>query len=192
VVIGMVPRISIQTQRGLIGVESELGRYEIERHPPDVRVKTTPPVMTARNRPGELRIDQTLTRNALDGGRPEAFWQRLYAQYREIALRNLEKMVVEGNRIGDLTAGGNPIAEIAWNDFVEGPPDLQVYGEARPDNTKIEYIPNDPDVQVEPGGVKIEVQIHRPDIRYHRGYVQVYMVQYPSVTITPPQIELLV
>ncbi|CAG5088515.1 Putative uncharacterized protein yviE [Thermobacillus xylanilyticus] len=182
----MVPQISIHTQRGLIGVDSEPGRFEIRQRQPEVQVETKRPVIAARNRPGELIIDQTLTHNALNGGKLEAFWLRIYAQYQEVARRNLEKIVMDGNRIGDLRIKQNPIPDIALDEFIEGPPDLQVYGEARPDNTKFEYIPNDPDIQVDPGGVEIDVQLHRPEIRYHRGYVKVYMVQYPAVTITPP------
>lgn len=189
----MVPQIYVETQRGMISAESRRGWFEIERRQPDVQIETKRPVITARNRPGELIIDQTLTHNAVNGGKLEAFWLRIYAQYREVALKNLEKIVKEGNLIGDLRIKHNPIPDIALDDFIEGPPDLQVYGEARPDNTKFDYIPNDPDIQVDPGGVEMDVQLHRPDIRYHRGYVRIYMVQYPEVRITPPPaIELMV
>lgn len=182
----MVPQIYVETRRGMIGVESEPGRFEIRQRQPELHVETTRPVVTARNRPGTLIIDQTLTHNALNGGKPEVFWMRIYAQYKEVARKHIEKMVREGNMIGDLRIRKNPIPDFALDDFIEGPPDLQVYGEARPDNTKFDYIPNDPDIQVDPGGVEIDVRLHRPDIRYHRGHVKVYMVQYPQVTIIPP------
>jgi len=184
----MVPQIYVETQRGLISAESRRGRFEIRQRQPEVQVETKRPVITARNRPGELIIDQTLTHNALNGGKLEAFWLRIYAQYKEVARRNLEKIVMHGNLMGDLRIRHNPIPHIALDEFVEGPPDLQLFGEARPDNTKIEYIPNDPDIQVDPGGVGIDAQIHRPDIRYHRGYVRIYMTQYPKVTIIPPPV----
>jgi hypothetical protein len=182
----MVPQIYIETQRAQISVETVRGRHEIERRQPDIKIETKRPVVTARNRPGDLVIDNTLTHNALTGGKMEHFWLNLYAQYKAVALKNLEKIVKDGNLMGDLRIRHNPIPDIALDEFIEGAPDLQVYGEARPDNTKIEYIPNDPDIQVDPGGVEIDVQLHRPDIRYHRGYVRVYMAQYPKVTIIPP------
>jgi hypothetical protein len=188
----MMPQIYVETQRGMISAESRQGRFEVERRQPDVRVETKRAVITARNRPSELKIDNTLTHNALTGGKMEHFWLNLYAQYKAVALKNLEKIVKDGNLLGDLRIRHNPIPDIALDDFIEGPPDLQVYGEARPDNTKIEYTPNDPDIQVDPGGVEIDAQIHRPDIRYHRGYVRIYMMQYPKVTIIPPSaIELM-
>jgi len=182
----MVPQIYVETQRGLISAESRRGRFEVEQRQPDVRIETKRPVVTARNRPGELIIDNTLTHNALTGGKPEHFWLNIYSQYRAVALKNLEKIVKDGNLMGDLRIRRNPIPDIALDEFIEGAPDLQVFGEARPDNTKFDYIPNDPDLQVDPGGVEMDVQLHRPDIRYHHGYVRIYMVQYPKVTIIPP------
>lgn len=188
----MVPMISIHSQRGIIGIESEPGRFEIKTRKPDVRVDTTPTQITANNRPGELRIDHTLTSNALDGGKPEAYWLRIYSQYKAIAQQNIEKIVMEGNRMGDLRVKGNPIADMAWDAFMEGPPDLQVYGPASPMNLKFEYIPNDVNIQVDVGKTEIDVQVHRPDIHYERGYVRTFMQQWPSVTITPPsQLDLM-
>ena len=182
----MVPRIYVETQRGMISAESRRGHFEIEQRKPELRIETKQPVIKANNWPGELIIDNTLTHNALTGGKPEHFWLNLYDQYRAVALKNLEKIVMEGNRMGDLRIRHNPIPEMALDEYIEGAPDLEVFGEARPDNTKIEYIPNDPDIEIEPGGVEVDVQLHRPDIRYHRGYVRIYMVQYPKVTIIPP------
>jgi len=184
----MMPQIYVETQRGMISAESVKGRYEIRQRQPEVQVETKRAVVTARNRPGELKIANTLTHNALTGGKPEHFWLNLYAQYKAVAFKNLEKIVKDGNLMGDLRIRRNPIPDIALDEFVEGAPDLQVFGEARVDNTKIEYTPNDPDIQVDPGGVEMDVQIHGPEIRYHRGHVRIYMLQYPKVTIIPPPV----
>lgn len=182
----MAPQIYVETQRALISAETVKNRHETRQRQPEVHVETKRAVVTARNRPGELKIDNTLTHNALTGGKMEHFWLNLYAQYKAVALKNLEKIVKDGNLMGDLRIRQNPIPNIALDEFVEGAPDLQVFGEARPDNTKFEYVPNDPDIQVEPGGVEMDVRLHRPEIHYHRGYVRIYTVQYPKVTIIPP------
>ncbi|WP_166243629.1 DUF6470 family protein [Paenibacillus turpanensis] len=188
----MVPQLSIQSQRGLIDIRTTRGHYEIERPKPDVQVESSPTVVTANNRPGQLRIDQSLTENALTGGKPEAFWQRLYSQYKEVAQQNLIQIVEKGNRVGDLRVQGNPQAEMALDEFIEGPPDLQVYGPASPANISFEYTPNDLNMQVEVGKRDVNIQVHRPQITYHRGSVETYMKQYPSVTVTPPVINTIV
>jgi hypothetical protein len=186
----LIPQISIQTQRGIIGIESERGQYDIRRPLPTIQTESTPTVITVDNSPGTLRIDHTLTDNALTGGKSEEFWLRIYSQYKEVALQNLNHIVEKGNRMGDLRIRGNPYAEMALDEFVEGAPDLQVYGHASPANISFEYIPNDPNVQVQQGELKVDVQVHRPEINFHRGHVRVYMEQYPSITITPPVIDM--
>lgn len=120
----------------------------------------------------------------------EVFWNRIYSQYKQVAIENLNRIVDEGNRMGDLRIKGNPIPELALNEFVEGAPDLQVYGPASLDNTSFDYIPNDPDIQFIPGELNIQAQIQRPEINFHRGSVNIYMEQYPKVTITPPVIDI--
>jgi hypothetical protein len=186
----VVPYISMQSQRGIIGIESERGQFEIRRPKPTIQVDSTPTVITANNRPGQLMIDQTLTNNALTGGKSEDFWTRIYSQYRDVAQQNLIKIVEEGNRMGDLRIRGNPIPDMALSAFIEGAPDLQVYGHASPANISFEYTPNDLNMQVEPGELNVDVQVHRPEINFRRGGVKVYMQQYPSLTITPPVIDI--
>lgn len=155
-----------------------------------MRIETTPAEITANNRPGVLQIDQSLTNNALTGGKPEDFWKRIYAQYREVALQNMQKIVEEGNQMGDLRRKDNPLADLALRQYIEGAPDLQVYGPASPANIRFSYTPNDINLQVQVGGAEIDVQTFRPEIQYVPGSVQIYMKQYPQVIITPPAIDI--
>ncbi|OXS55897.1 hypothetical protein B1A99_21975 [Cohnella sp. CIP 111063] len=187
----MVPFLSIQSQRGLIGVESELGQFQIRRPKPELEVQSTPTVISATNRPGDLQIDQSLTNDALTGGKAEAFWNRVYSQYKQVAQQNIQHIVEKGNRMGDLTNRDNPIPELALSDFIEGAPDLQIFGFASLANVDFHYMPNDINLQVDVGQVRIQSQVHRPEIHYERGNVNVYMQQYPKVTITPPEINII-
>ncbi|TJY41949.1 hypothetical protein E5161_12185 [Cohnella pontilimi] len=187
----MISQISIHSQRGMIGIESQPGRYEITSKPAEIRAETHPPVMTADNGPGELVIDQSRTWDALNGGKPEAFNQRYYSQFKNIGYQNIENIVEKGNRMGDLRVKGNPIAQIALEEYVKGPPALQIFGFASPDNVDISFIPRKLNLQVEPGSIRVDIQTHSPDIQFQRGAVKVYMAQYPSVTITPPTIDIM-
>jgi hypothetical protein len=186
----MVPFISMESQRGLIGIESQKGQFEIRRPQPQINTRTTPAEITASNRPGDLQVDQTLTDNALTGGKPADFWERIYSQYKEIGMRNIQEIVEKGNTIGDLRIKGDPMPSMALDAFVEGAPDLQVYGFASPVNIAIQYTPHNTNLEVIPGGVEIQAQIQRPEINFHRGGVNIYMQQYPKLIITPPEINL--
>ncbi|MFC5528963.1 DUF6470 family protein [Cohnella yongneupensis] len=186
----MVPFISVQSQKGKIGIHSERGQYEIRRPQPVLNISSRKPEIIAHNRPGQLNIDNSRTWEALDGGNMEVFWSRIYSQYKQIAQQNISEIVAQGNQLGDLRIKGNPIPDMALDEFIEGAPDLQVYGEASVDNTQFNYIPNDPDIQFVPGELNVQAQIQRPDINFHRGSVNIYMEQYPKVTITPPVIDI--
>ncbi|MFC5401751.1 DUF6470 family protein [Cohnella soli] len=187
-----LPQLSISSERGQIGIRTEPGRYEIQSRPAELQVESTPGYFTANNRSGTLVIDSTDTNNALTGGKPEAFWERMYSQYRQIGQQNIERIVAKGNRMGDLTTPGNPIAEMALDDYIEGAPDLQVFGFASPMNTHFEYTPNELNLQYVPGQVNMNVERQQLEVNYIRGSIQVYMEQYPSVTVVPPRIDLTV
>ncbi|RUS42590.1 DUF6470 family protein [Cohnella sp. AR92] len=188
----MIPQISISSQRGLIGIDSEPGRYEIRTFRPQLEVETTKPQMTAHTAPGTLNIDNSDTQNALTGGKPVVFWERIYSQYKQVVQQNIQRIVDEGNQMGDLRIKRNPIPDMALNEFIEGGPDLQVYGFASPRNVHFEYVPNELNLEITPGDVKITPHIQKPEINFRRGSVDIYMQQYPKVTITPPQVDITV
>lgn len=185
----VIPFPSVESQRGMIGIETRRAQMTINRPPPDVQVDSEKAVVTAHNRPGRLDIDHTDTDNALTGGKPEAFWHRIYQQYRQVALDNLQYIVDKGNRMGDLRTQGNPIPAMALNEFIEGAPDLQVFGEATPRNIQIRYTPNDLNLQVQRGQLNIRVQTHKPEVSVVPYSVRIYMEQYPKLTIIPPNIN---
>lgn len=186
-----LPQISIRSQAGRIGISTEPGQYDIRTRPAVMQVESTPPSFTADNGPGTLVIDKTLTDNALTGGKPEAFWQRIYSQYQQVARQNLERIVAEGNEAGDLRIKGNIIADQALDEYLEGAPDLQIYGFAAPDNTKISYTPRDLNMEFIPGSKNVDIQPSKPEIEYRRGSVNIYMQQYPNVTVTAPSINIM-
>ncbi|MBB6632591.1 DUF6470 family protein [Cohnella thailandensis] len=188
----MIGQISIHSDPAILAFEGQLGKYDIKTHKPQVNVESRKAVVDIQNNgAGTLEIDMTLTNDAIDGGSPERFWNRIYSQYKQIAADNLVFIVEKGNTIGDLRIKQNPLPDYAIQEFMEGAPDLQVYGPALPDNTKLRYTPTNLDIQVTPGEVNIDVQTFRPDIQYNREYVNYYMKQYPKVTITPPAIDVI-
>lgn len=178
----LLPYLSIQSQRGKIGAESQSGRFDIQSRQPTINVNSKPSEFRANNGPGELRIDQRRAWDALTGGKSVDFWNRIYSQYKDVARQNLSKIVEEGNRMGDLRIRGNPIPYAALDKFIEGAPDLQVYGAASPTNVDLEYIPNELNMEFIPGERQIDVEVHKTEINFNRGSVNIYMEQYPSLT----------
>ncbi|WP_219834400.1 DUF6470 family protein [Paenibacillus sp. R14(2021)] len=185
-----LPYIQAESQRAQIGIESQTGSYNIQSRPADVEVQTTPTKISAPTPMPELNLNQDRMWEAFNGGKPEAFRQRIYSQMPEIALQGIAHIVEKGNRMGDLRNKQNPIPDIALEDMIAGGPKLEVFGPASFHNVDIEFTINKPDVQIDVGKVDIQVQTHKPEINYQRGGVKIYMQQYPSISFHVAELDL--
>ncbi|MFC5653078.1 DUF6470 family protein [Paenibacillus solisilvae] len=176
-----LPIIQAESQKGLIGIESRLGQYDIQSQPADMQVKTTPTQISVPLQMPELNLNQDRMWAAFNGGKPVEFVNRIYSQMPEIALQGIAHIVEKGNRMGDLRIKQNPIPDIALEDMLAGAPDVEVFGPVSFHSVDIDFTIHKPDVQIEAGKVDIQVQVHKPEINYQRGNFKVYMQQYPSI-----------
>lgn len=187
-----LPQIQIQSTPARIGIQSERGQYEITQGKVKLNSETVPTVIDIKTERPELIIDQTATWDALTGGKAQAFWDRIYGSYGQYAARYVENKVNEYDRIGDLTSGGNPIADLALQSTAQDMIPLNVFGHASPRNVKFDAIVTKPQINVQVGGVNTSPEYIPIDVKYNRGVTKVYMEQYASVKITPPVIDLAV
>ncbi|SEN64685.1 DUF6470 family protein [Paenibacillus sp. OV219] len=184
-----LPYIQAQSQKGLIGIDSRMGQYDIQSKSADIEVHTTPTSISAPTPMPELYMNQDRMWAAFNGGKPEAFINRIYSQMPSIAQQGIAKIVEKGNQMGDLRIKQNPFPDMAFREISQGPPQVQVFGAATAHNVDIEFKINRPDVKVNVGSVDIQVQTHKPEINYQRGDVSVYMKQYPSVNFSVAEMD---
>jgi len=184
-----VPSIQIHQQYAKIGINADLGRYEMRQPRADVRIETTPAAFSIESPRGELRIDQSKAWDALAIGSNLQTMSRIYAQGRQAAMEGIGRRVDEGRQFAAIHHGGNAIAEVAAGTAYRRHP-LQVAGEASFDNVDLSYTAHKPNISVREGDVHIQVTPNRPEVSYYRGKLDIYMMQYGQVTITPPQIDL--
>lgn len=185
-----LPQLQIHSTRARIGIESELGQYQIKQSPASVQIKSKDAVVHIETEPAVVMVDLTKTWDALTGGKPIPFWNRIYNQSGKYVIDAIQSTVEEYNRIGNILAEGNPIADLAHESMFRERPKLVIFGPASPNNVEFKPVITNPDIQVEIGGVDIQVQPNRPQIDYQRGYVRTFMEQYPSVKVTAPQIDI--
>lgn len=185
-----LPQIQIQSTPARLGIQTDLGKFEIKQGRAELNIESTPAVIDIKNAKPEIIIDQSKTWDALTGGKPISFWNRVYSSYTQFPVSYVEKTVQDYNQIGDLTAGGNPIAEIARQSLSQELIPIQVYGEASHLNVKFDAVIQKPEINVQPGRVNIQSDIKQPEVNFQRGKVQIYMEQYASITITPPAIDM--
>ncbi|KQO11006.1 DUF6470 family protein [Paenibacillus sp. Leaf72] len=185
-----LPQLQIQSTSGKIGIQSGLGKYDIKQGHATMDISTVNTIIDVKSTQPVLIIDQSKMWDALTGGKPEAFWNRLYNQFGQFVIQGIEQTVQEYDRIGDILYNGDPVGDIAGESLSRQQPALQVYGPASVLNVRFDVVIEKPEINVTPGHVKVDVQTNKPQIEYRRGGVNIYMERYPSVQITPPQIDL--
>ncbi|GAA4873867.1 hypothetical protein GCM10023310_61890 [Paenibacillus vulneris] len=183
------PQIDMRQQFGRIGIDADLGHYEIHQSKATLDIQTTPSRYEVSSPQGELHINQDRAWSALNGGKPAEFTNRIYSQMDGILLQAIAKIVQDGNRMAALNVPGNPLADIAFENAFEPQPSIEYMGEASYDNVDIEYIPHKPDIQFVEGKLNIQSQVNKPEINYVRGKLDIYMEQSPKLDIIPPVID---
>lgn len=186
------PTIDIRQQYARIGMKSEPGGFNIKTRPAEIKTQTHYPKMEVHAPKPELVVDNGRTREALHGGKLLELTSRITSQISQLLLQRIGDMVDRGNRMAAIHIPHNPIPDIAMQRFLNKGTGIQVFGPAAISNADYEIVVHDHEIHIEPGYVDMEVITHKPEIEYQRGSLQIYMEQHASVTITPPQIDIMV
>ncbi|MBD2845833.1 hypothetical protein IDH44_11580 [Paenibacillus sp. IB182496] len=179
-----MPIMQADTKWGRIGIQTQPGQYEIRTHRADVQVETTPAQVTAVTPLPELSIDQSKAWEALNGGKPMAFWNRIYSQIPSIVQQNIARIVERGNQMADFRLKRNPIPDMAFEQIGRHTSDIEYFGPPSVDNVDLHFTVYPAEIDVELGTLDVQVTPRKPDITYHRGNVNVYMEQYPSLHLS--------
>lgn len=183
-----ISQIQIRQQPALIGIDADLGTQEIRQPQGTYEIQIDRPKLEMHQPQGELLIDQSRAWDALGVGPIFEAMSRVYTQSKDIALQGIARIVENGNRMAAIHMPGNPIAEIAKQLTFEHP-EFDYYGEAAYDNVDITYTARKAEINVIEGKVNVNAQVNPPEISYNRGKLDIYMLQYPKVEFTPPQID---
>ncbi|GCL73676.1 hypothetical protein PN4B1_36170 [Paenibacillus naphthalenovorans] len=183
------PSISIHQQFAQLGIDADHATLEQKQPKATYEMKRVPPKLQIESPRGDLQIDQSKAWDALNRGGHLETMNRIYSEAKNVALQGIARIVEEGNRLGNIAAGGNPIADNAQQLFFERF-EFNFVGPAAYDNVDIHYTAKKPRIEVTDGLVEVNVQVNRPELNVSRGKLDIYMLQYPKVEITPPQIDL--
>ena len=182
------PQIQIRQTPAKLGIDADLGKLDIKQPRPAFEMRTTLPKLRMKQPPGKLRIDQSRAWDALGLGNNLETMHRIYTAARQVALRGIARRVEEGNQLAAIHLPTNAIADIAEQQATNTNK-LDFVGYASVDNVDIFYTARKPVVEVNEGSVRIDTYPQRPEIHYHRGKLDMTMLQYHKVDIIPPQID---
>jgi len=182
------PQIQIRQQYAKIGIDADHAVVEQRQPKPTYEMKYVKPELRIEQPLGDLSIDQTKAWGAYGRDGALASSNRIYDQLQGVYLQNLARKVEQGNRLADIPSATSAIAENAKELFLTFP-ELNYHGAASYDNVDIRYSPRKPVIEATDGRVEVNVRVNPPELTFHRGKLDIYMMKHASVEITPPLID---
>ncbi|MDQ1911279.1 DUF6470 family protein [Paenibacillus sp. GD4] len=182
------PQIQIRQQYAKLGMDADHAVIEQQQPKATYEMKRIPSQLDMKQPIGELTIDQSKAWDAYGKGGILTTMNRIYSQAESIALQGIARRVEQGNRLADIASKRNAIAENAKDLFFTFP-EFDYAGPASYDNVDITYQARKPEIQVTDGRIDVNTHPNKPELSFQRGKLDMYMLQYASVEITPPAID---
>lgn len=173
-------QLRIQQTYGRIGIEHTRGVLRIQARPADIAITQNPAVVRIEKDWPAVQIDQRATRASMGYKDIVPFQKDVAAKGRSVALSGIQRIAREGDRLGRIEAGGNPIPAIA---------EAAAWPE---DKFNIALMPNTPPVvsaagklaiKAMPGDVSVDAKTRFPQIAGQGGTVDVYVKVKPAIKI---------
>ncbi|WP_379138050.1 DUF6470 family protein [Paenibacillus sp. sgz500958] len=181
--------LQIRQTPAILGIDADPGSFSIRQPKAEMNIHTTPAQLNVRTFRPELNIDQSRAWEAYHGGNPLSMNKRIYSGIQQLFLQNIANKVQQGDRVAKFFKPGNTIAEVYGTD-TEPRSFPETRGRASMDNVDIHFTTSEPQISYQPAEVNVEITSHRPEVEYTRGKLDIYMSQYASLQITPPEINL--
>ncbi|GAB7389195.1 hypothetical protein BSNK01_30330 [Bacillaceae bacterium] len=178
-----IPQIRIEQTFAQIGMETIRAKQEIRQPKAELNLRQVPAKLTIERTPGRLLIDQKQAWNDRNLKDPLTLTRDEAERARQLLLEGIARIAQEGDRLAAIEKGGNPIAEIAWENANPGPLDFNYGVIPRHGAVKIRYLPAQLRFHWTLGGATLDPVIHKPVHHYTPGKVNIYLRQRNSLSI---------
>lgn len=146
-------------------------------------IKQEPTQMTIDRKPGMLEIDQEQARNEVNLKSPSVLSED-YAEYgRQQALQAIADIAEKGNRMAAIKNKGDAIVQMATEATIKPLPDFNIAFIPSYGSVKLHYTPTELQINWNNGGTEINVIPQNPIHHYQPGKTEVYVSQWPELTI---------
>jgi len=172
--------LRITTKPALIGIRTQPAKVEIDSSQPLLEMKRQSPRLDIKTEPVRVYIDQYECfaelgyKSFLDLARTQA--QKGYQRLMEYIAQTAQ----DGDRLAAIELGGNPIADIAEERSYNVP-------EAEPITLPLPrpkfYVTGGISIDYQPGKIYFDAVVHPVRYKVTPHKVEIYMRQYPSITI---------
>ncbi|MBS4208287.1 hypothetical protein KHA95_09420 [Bacillus sp. FJAT-50079] len=178
-----IPQIRMQSQSAQIAIQSRPANQSIQQPNANLQIEQPLAEMNIRTTPGKLTIDQSQAWEDMD---IKSIFKRVEENtYRaqQAVMEGIARVVREGDEMLDIRSGRNIIVEQAKRKANPRPVQTNIAWVPSPFSVKTHYTRGSIDIQFQAKKPKIDVQIRKPIISYHRGDVDISLQQRNSLKI---------
>jgi hypothetical protein len=179
-----VPQIRMQQTYAQLGLNIKKPVQEIQQPRAELNLRQEPAILEIRQAKGTLSIDTSEAQANIDLRGPlRRTRDNAEYGYRK-AMEAIAQIAQEGDRLAAIERGGNPIAEIAFEESViYHNTEIIAEGSIVGDGIEIRYDLRPAEIDVQVRGKRMDPVIHKPIHNYTPGKVEGYIRQWNSVTI---------
>ena len=178
----VIPHLIMHSVQGKIGMRSSKGKLKIYYSNADLSIQQPKAELKIKKTSSKLYIDQTQAWNNLNLKSAFVRIRDMSNMGRQAVLEGIKRRVDQGDTLMKIENKGNPIkSQAIENSQSQGGYDT---GHVPPtDAVKIQYQPTQLDIQWHIHQPDIKVTTHKPQYHYQPGELNIYVRQYPSLTI---------
>lgn len=184
------PTIQIRQTPAQLGIEQKRANLNLRQPHATMRMNIEEPRIEQRQPMGDLHIDQSKAWAALGVGNHLESMSIIYSYSRNEAMQGIARIAQEGDRMMQIHNKTDAFAEIAKTRMQTNYSNINYVGEASYDNVDISFTARRPELELIRGTVNVNITPNLPEMSFQRGNINIYMLQYNSIQIIPPQIDL--
>ncbi|MGM8215201.1 DUF6470 family protein [Bacillaceae bacterium W0354] len=177
------PTIQIQTKPALIGIEQTKGHQSIEQPKADLSIEQPKADLSISQKNARLNIDQSQAWHDMELYGPLEATDRAANRGRQQLLEGIARRAQEGNQLMQIENGGNAIQSISKANSNRPMAPINVTWIPSRFAVKIQFEPNQLDIQAQANKPLIQSETRQPIINYQRGGVNIFMQQYNDIQI---------
>jgi hypothetical protein len=178
----MIPHLQMNSVQGRIGIQSSRAQIEIHSNHAEQSIQQPKAELHIDRTPSKLSIDQTQAWNNLNLKSVFVRIRDAATAGHQAAMEGIARRAEQGDELMKIENGGNPIvSQAVENSEHHGSYDT---GSVPPfEAVKIHYQPSRVNIQWQTHAPIISAKQNHPTINYQPGQVNIYMDQYPSLSI---------
>ncbi len=179
-----LPQIRMQQTYAQLGLNIQKPVQEIRQPKAELNLRQEPAILDIKQAKGTLSIDTSEARANLDLKGPLQR-TRDNAEYGyQKAMEAIAKIAQDGDRMAAIERGGNPIADISFEESViYDNTEIIAEGSIVGDGIEIRYDLQPAQIDVQVRGKRMDPVIHKPIHNYTPGKVEGYIRQWNSLQI---------